>query len=88
MDVLQGVTIALLVLAALGGLLALAQRRGWAHFRSPGAGAARRMELVERLVLAPQQSLYLIRVDGRLLLVSSGPGGSSLRFADDDEAAR
>ena len=86
MDVLQGATIALLVIAGLGGVLATAQRRGWAQFRTGSAGPERRMELVERLPLSPQHSLCLVRVNGRLLLVSNGPGGSAMHFADEEES--
>lgn len=86
MDVLQGVTIALLVIGGLAGLLAMAQRQGWAQLRTRSAGPERRMELVERLALSPQHSLHLVRVNGRLLLVSNGPGGSAMRFADEEES--
>ena len=85
MDFLQGVTLALLVIAALGGVLAVAQRRGWARFHGGGGSGARRMEIIERLALTPQHSVHLIKVDGRLLLVSNGPGGSAMRFADEEE---
>ena len=40
--------------------------------------APRRMHVVERLPLTPQHSLHLVRIDGRLLVVASGPGGCSL----------
>jgi flagellar biogenesis protein FliO len=51
----------------------------WAaiHFQLPGR-APRRMQVVERLPLTPQHSLHLVRIDGRLLVVASGPGGCSV----------
>ena len=47
------------------------------HLRLPHR-APRRMQVVERLPLTPQHSLHLVRIDGRLLVVASGPGGCSL----------
>lgn len=88
MDVLQGVTIALLVIAALGGLLAVAQRRGLARFGSVGTAGSMRMEVLERVSLTPHHSVHLIRVDGRLLVVSNGPGGSSMKFTDEEGEER
>lgn len=82
MDVLQGVTIALLVIAALAGTITGLQRKGWvrvAGLTGGTRGQPRRMEAVERLTLTPQTSLHLVRVDGRLMLVSCGPGGCSIR---------
>jgi flagellar biogenesis protein FliO len=40
--------------------------------------SARRMQVIERLPLTPQHSLHLIRIDHRLMVVASGPGGCSL----------
>jgi flagellar biogenesis protein FliO len=36
------------------------------------------MQVIERLPLTPQHSLHLIRIDDRLIVVASGPGGCSL----------
>lgn len=72
---------ALLVIAAMGGTLAVLQRRGWVRMgglSGNSRGKPRRMETVERLVLTSQTSLHLVRVDGKLLLVSSSPGGTSM----------
>ena len=38
----------------------------------------RRMQVLERLPLTPQHSLHLVRIDGRTLVVSSGPGGCTV----------
>lgn len=36
------------------------------------------MQVLERLPLTPQHSLHLVRIDGRTLVVSSGPGGCTV----------
>jgi flagellar biogenesis protein FliO len=66
--------LALLVPASLAVLLRWMQRRGLAAT----AGRARHMEVIERLSLTAQHSLHLVRVDGKELIVASGPGGCSL----------
>ncbi len=86
MDVLQGVTMALLVFAALGGTLAVLQRRGWLRMSGTGGtrGKPRRLEAVERLVLTSQTSLHLVRVDGKLLLISNSPAGCSMTVVGEE----
>ncbi len=83
MDVLQSGTMALLVLAALVGTLFFLQRRGWAQLGGPASGKTRRLEAVERLALTPHHSMHLIRVNGRLVLVSNGPGGSAMMYVEE-----
>ena len=66
------------VAAVLGGLAAALwwlRRRGWAG-RLPAR--KKKLECVERLALSPQHSLHLVRAAGRLMLVSSSPGGCAL----------
>jgi hypothetical protein len=46
----------------------------WKKFRSAG-GSHPRLELVERIALAPRQSLSLVEADGRLLLVATSAEG-------------
>ncbi len=41
-----------------------------------GRSRSGRIEVIERVTLAPRTSLYVIRVDGRELLVGSGESGS------------
>jgi flagellar biosynthetic protein FliO len=72
-------------MAAVAGVLALLlatlwwlRRRG---FAAPSLGknpAGRRLECLERLALAPQQTLHLVRLGDTALLLASSPAGCSL----------
>ena len=66
-----------LVFLLLGAVLWLFGRRGFLVSARP-RGAARRIELLERLALGPQHSLHLIRYDGAALLVACSPAGCTL----------
>jgi flagellar biogenesis protein FliO len=84
---------ALRTLFALAGVCALAYVvLSWLSRRGIGAMArskSGRLEVVERVTLAPRTSLYLVRVDGRELLVGSGEaGGLSLIKDLSDASAR
>ena len=66
----------LLVLALVGGA-GLAVRR----FGMPGfvkAQGARRLEIVEALMIGPKQRLYILRRDNVEHLVMSGPDGTTV----------
>jgi flagellar biosynthetic protein FliO len=64
------------VFLLLGGLLWWMRRRG---FATPGrARGGRRLEVIERLALAQQHSLHLVRLDGNTLLVACSPSGCTL----------
>lgn len=71
------------VILVLGLLLLcvwILRRKGLAHF---SAGSLlpqrqRRLNVVERLALSPQHSLYLVQMTDRLLLLGSSPAGISL----------
>jgi flagellar protein FliO/FliZ len=68
---------ALLMVLALLGFAALAVRR----FGMPGVlkpQGTRRLAVVETLMIAPRQKLYLLRRDGVEHLVMSGPEGISV----------
>jgi flagellar biogenesis protein FliO len=56
--------------ALLGGL-------GWLRRRSLG-GQPGQLELTARFELSPQHVLYVVRTDGRRLLLGGAPGGLSL----------
>lgn len=67
------------MLGALGIVLALILVAGWLLprwlARRRPAAPGRHMEVVETLRLDPRRVLYLVRVDGRLVLVGAGEGG-------------
>jgi flagellar biogenesis protein FliO len=77
MDVLQPLAAIGAVLALLGGTLWWLGRRGYA-MRLPMGRTARRIECLERLPLAPQHMLHLVRVGDAILLLSSGPSGCAV----------
>ena len=69
-----------LVLALLLGALWLARRKGVASLRLPlvrSSGAARNMQVVERVTLSAQHSLHLVSLGGRLIVVGVSPAGLS-----------
>ena len=77
MDFLQGITISVLVVLALAGTLFVLRRRGWITANS-GPGLPKRLQALERVALTPQHSLHLVRVDDRVVVVASAPGGCSV----------
>lgn len=50
----------------------------------PGARGPRRLEVVERLPLDGKRALWLVRADGRTLLVGTGEGGAPALLGDWD----
>jgi flagellar biogenesis protein FliO len=64
-----------------GGLAAwlLGRLRSGSHPRP-------RLELLERITLAPRQSLALIEAEGRRLLVATSPEGAPAFYALDEQA--
>ena len=71
------------VLGLLGGAGWWLRRRG---LMLPGPrrnGGVRRMECVERVALGPQQTLHLVRLGGRALVVASSPAGCALLHTTD-----
>ena len=79
MEEIQQVLGVVMVLALLGGALWWLRRKGVAQFnvRGPG-GKTKSMEVVERLALTPQHSLFLVRVADRTMLIAASPGGCSI----------
>ncbi len=75
MELIQPIAAAILVLALLAGALFLLRSRGIATFAGGllGPPSARRMELVDRLVLNSQHQLHLVRVDDQTLFLVTGP---------------
>lgn len=77
MELLSQSAAILAVLALLAVTVWLLQRRGLASF-PVRAGTARRMQVIERLPLTAQHALHLVRIEGKLLIVASAPGGCTL----------
>ena len=69
--------------ARVGGL------SGWLLNRlRNGAGRTPRLELLERIALAPRQSLALVETEGRRFLVATSPEGAPAFYALDERAMR
>jgi flagellar biogenesis protein FliO len=68
---------------AVGGLA------GWllSRFRSGGSRPPR-LALLERIALAPRQSLALVEAEGRRFLVATSPEGAPAFFALDERVLR
>jgi flagellar biogenesis protein FliO len=60
---------------------------GWllGQFRA-GRRRAPRLELLERIALAPRQSLALVEAEGRRFLVATSPEGAPAFYALDERA--
>ncbi len=62
---------------------------GWLIGRlRPGGRRRPRLELLERIALAPRQSLSLVEAEGRRFLVVTSPEGSPAFFPLDDRPAQ
>ena len=60
---------------------------GWLLGRLRGSGRTQpRLELVERITLAPRQSLALVEAEGRRFLVATSPEGAPSFYALDERA--
>ena len=66
------------VLALLAGALWFLRRRGFAVAAVGRRGGMRRLESIERVALGPQQTLHLLRLGDRALLVAASPAGCAL----------
>jgi flagellar biogenesis protein FliO len=81
-DVLRGAGAVVLVFALLGAALWAFRHIGWYRGGITGPSLlsknVRSLEAVERLVLTPQHSLYVVRVHSRQLLVAAHPHGCAL----------
>jgi len=71
MELLTQLASVALVLALLGGAVWLLKSKQLAMVRLSGT---KQLEIVERVALGPQHSLSLVRVNGEMLLVGTGPG--------------
>jgi flagellar biogenesis protein FliO len=60
---------------------------GWLLSRFRAGGQQRpRLELLERIALAPRQSLALVEAEGRRFLVATSPEGAPAFYALDERA--
>jgi flagellar biogenesis protein FliO len=60
---------------------------GWLLSRLKGRGRRQpRLELMERITLAPRQSLALVEAEGRRFLVATSPEGAPAFYALDERA--
>jgi flagellar biosynthetic protein FliO len=78
MEVMEQMAAVALVLLLLGATLWALRRRGFGGVSLVRKSGGRRMEIVERLPLGPQQVLHLVRLGEAELLVASSPSGCSL----------
>jgi len=78
MEVLEPLAAIGVVLALLGGTLWWLRRRGMVVGLAPRRVAGRRLECIERLPLAPQLTLHLVRLGDTALLVAASPAGCTL----------
>ncbi|MGH7161622.1 MAG: flagellar biosynthetic protein FliO [Acetobacteraceae bacterium] len=69
---------AVAALAAVLALIWLAARAARISGLAPGGGGARRLGVVETLALDAKRRLYLVRCDGRELLLLGGNGHDAL----------
>jgi flagellar biogenesis protein FliO len=76
MDLLEQLAAAGSVLALLGAMVWLLQRKG---LMAPRRRGPKELEVVERVTLGPQHTLALVRVKGGLVLVGTGPGVCEIR---------
>ncbi len=74
------------VLGLLAGALVWLRRFGPGSWRPRTAGG-RRLEILERLPLTPQHSLYLVRLCGRELLIGTAPSGCAVLDRGEKERA-
>lgn len=83
------VVLAMVLCLVLAGVAAwlLRQRMGGAPAWPLRAAPAGRLRLIERIVLGPQSSAALIAVDGRELLVVTGPAGTAIQPVEPAPAA-
>jgi flagellar biogenesis protein FliO len=78
MEVFEALAAVAGVLGSLAAALWWLRKRGWAVPATGRRNAGRRLECLERLPLAPQHTLHLVRLGGRVLLLASTPAGCAL----------
>lgn len=90
METLQGLGAALFVLLLLGAVLFVLRQRGIAALGPMRIGSrstvAKQMEVLERVVLGPRHSLFLVRVGGARWMVATSPDGCQFQKSEVTEA--
>ena len=76
MDLIEQLAAVCFVLALLGAAVLALQRK---RFVVPGRNGSKQLEVVERVGLGPQHTLALVRVNGMMVLVGTGPGVCEIR---------
>jgi flagellar biosynthetic protein FliO len=84
MEVIDQVAAVLAVLLVMAGVAWFLRRRGLLQLATPRESTRKRLESLERLQLAPQHTLHLVRVGNRALLLSAT--SSSCTLLDSFEA--
>ena len=78
MELINQVGAVAAVLGALGAMAWWLRRRGPLERPSFRKSGGKRLESLERLPLGPQQTLHLVRMGSRALLVAATPSGCAL----------
>jgi flagellar biosynthetic protein FliO len=78
MELINQVAAVVAVLGALGAMAWWLRRRGPLERPSFRKSNTKRLESLERLPLGPHQTLHLVRIGSRALLVAATPSGCSL----------
>lgn len=78
METIDQVAAIVVVLGLLAAVTWWLRRRGLLQTVSPRRSGGRRLESLERLPLGPQQTLHLVRMGSRALLVGTTPSSCAL----------
>jgi flagellar biosynthetic protein FliO len=78
METIDQVAAIVLVLGLTAGLAWWLRRRGVLQSALPPRTRGKRLESLERLPLGPQQTLHLVRLGEKALLVAATPSGCAL----------
>jgi flagellar biosynthetic protein FliO len=78
MELINQVAAVAAVLGALGAMAWWLRRRGPIERASFRRSSGKRLESLERLALGPHQTLHLVRMGNRALLLAASPSGCSL----------
>ena len=78
MEIFDQITAVVLVLGLTVGVVWWLRRRGVLPPTLPRGAAGKRLEILERLPLGPQQTLHLVRLGDKALLLAVTPAGCAL----------